>query len=122
MASHTFNVVYEDLGDGWVSARVPELPEVRTQGRSLDQARKMVRHAIALALEERHARAQEVPTVAWVLVEPIEIDDDGTPSDQPGAGEPVRADPGEQPKPGRHNEPVTDVWGTPLSEKRRRHR
>ena len=122
MPAHTFNVVYEDLGDGWVSARVPELAEVRTQGKSLEQARKMVRHAIALALEERHAREQEIPPVGWVLVEPIEIDADAAPDNEPRAGNPARPDPRKQPKPGRHNEQVTDVWGTPLSEKRRRDR
>ena len=38
----TFNVVFEDAGDGWVYAHVPELPEVQTQGEGLDDARVMV--------------------------------------------------------------------------------
>lgn len=46
--THTFNVVYEDAGDGWVYAHVPELPEVHTQSETLDQAREMARDAIAL--------------------------------------------------------------------------
>jgi predicted RNase H-like HicB family nuclease len=49
----TFNVVYEDAGNGWVYAHVPELPEVHTQGEGLDQARTMVRDAIELVLAER---------------------------------------------------------------------
>jgi hypothetical protein len=32
MSALRFNVVYEDAGDGWVYAHVPELPEVHTQG------------------------------------------------------------------------------------------
>ena len=47
VAALTFNVVFEDAGDGWVYAHVPELPEVQTQGADLDDARAMVRDAIA---------------------------------------------------------------------------
>jgi predicted RNase H-like HicB family nuclease len=62
MATHTFNAVFEDAGDGWVDADVPELPEVQTQGESLEQARKMVRDAIELVLEDRRARKEEIPS------------------------------------------------------------
>ena len=68
----TFNVVFEDAG-GWVYAHVPELPEVQTQGENLDDARAMVREAIALALEERSARGEGIPSKGWALVESIEI-------------------------------------------------
>jgi len=34
----TFYAVYQDAGDGWVYAHVPELPEVHTQGENLEQA------------------------------------------------------------------------------------
>ena len=61
MAAHTFNVVYEDAGDGWVYAHVPELPEVHTQGENLDQAREMIRDAITLVLDERRARGEAIP-------------------------------------------------------------
>ena len=61
MAAHTFSVVYEDAGDGWVYAHVPELPEVHTQGENLDQAREMVKDAIALVLDERRARSGAIP-------------------------------------------------------------
>lgn len=62
MGSLTFNVVYEDAGEGWVYAHVPELPEVHTQGEGLEQARAMVRDAIAVVLEERRARGEEIPS------------------------------------------------------------
>jgi predicted RNase H-like HicB family nuclease len=73
MAALTFNVVFEDAGDGWVYAHVPELPEVQTQGADLDDARTMVRDAIALVLEERRARDEPMPEPGWALVESVEI-------------------------------------------------
>jgi len=50
------NVVFEDAGDGWVYAHVPELAEVHTLGAGLDAGRVMVREAIGLALEDRRDR------------------------------------------------------------------
>jgi predicted RNase H-like HicB family nuclease len=73
MSAHRFNVIYEDAGDGWVYAHVPELPEVQTQGESLDHAREMVRDAIELVLEERRARGEAIPPTGWALVESVEI-------------------------------------------------
>lgn len=73
MSAHTFNVFYEDAGDGWVYAHVPEVPEVHTQGEMLDQAREMVRDAIALVLDERRARGETIPSTGWALVESVEI-------------------------------------------------
>jgi predicted RNase H-like HicB family nuclease len=68
-----FNVVYEDAGEGWVYAHVPELPEVHTQGESLERAREMVLDAISLVLEERRARGEPIPEPGWALVESVEI-------------------------------------------------
>jgi predicted RNase H-like HicB family nuclease len=73
MSGLTFNVVYEDAGEGWVYAHVPELPEVHTQGEGLDEARVMVRDAIELVLQERRARGESIPGTGWALVEPVEI-------------------------------------------------
>jgi predicted RNase H-like HicB family nuclease len=73
MPAHTFNVVYEDAGDGWVYAHVAELPEVHTQGETLNQAREMVRDAIELVLDERQARGETIPSTGWALVESVEI-------------------------------------------------
>lgn len=68
-----FNVVFEDAGEGSVYAHVPELPEVHTQGESLEEARAMVRDAIDLVLEERRARGEGLPQPGWALVERVEI-------------------------------------------------
>ena len=60
MSALRFNVVYEDAGDGWVYAHVPELPEVQTQGEDPEQARAMVLDAIAMVLDERRARGDVI--------------------------------------------------------------
>ena len=73
MSSRKFNVVYEDAGEGWVYAHVPELPEVHTQGEGLDQARTMVRDAIEMVLDERRERGEAIPQTGWALVEAVEI-------------------------------------------------
>lgn len=39
-------VVFEDAGDGWIMARVPELPGIITQGPDRDEARRMARSAV----------------------------------------------------------------------------
>ena len=64
---------YEDAGEGWIYAHVPELPEVHTQGKDLDEAREMVRDAIELVLDERRSRGEPIPEKGWALVEAIEV-------------------------------------------------
>lgn len=66
-------MVFEDAGDGWVYAHVPELPEVQSQGENLDQAREMVRDAIALVLDERRGWGEAIPAKGWAMVESVEI-------------------------------------------------
>lgn len=73
MSALTFHAVYENAGEGWIYAHVPELPEVHTQGKDLDEAREMVRDAIELVLDERRSRGEPIPEKGWVLVEPIEL-------------------------------------------------
>lgn len=73
MSALRFNVVFEDAGEGWVYAHVPELPEVQTQGEGIEQARTMVLDAIMMVLEERRARGETIPEPGWALVESIQI-------------------------------------------------
>ncbi len=73
MSALRFNVVYEDAGDGWVYVHVQELPEVHTQGETLDAAREMARDAIEMVLEDRRARGEAIPPTGWALVESVEI-------------------------------------------------
>lgn len=46
MSALKFNVAYEDAGEGWVYAHVPEL-------------------------EERRERGEAIPQTGWTLVEPV---------------------------------------------------
>lgn len=68
-----FTAVYERDEDDWIVVHVPELPEVHTQGRTLDEAREMVRHAIALEIQTRREHGEAIPATGWVLVEPVDI-------------------------------------------------
>ena len=52
-----YTVVYEEIEDGWVMARVPELPGAVTQGRDQDEAREMIKEAVELLLESYRANA-----------------------------------------------------------------
>jgi predicted RNase H-like HicB family nuclease len=68
-----FNVVYEDAGEGWVYAHVPELPDVQTHGEDLQHARAMVPDAISMVLEERRAGGELIPEPGWALVESVQV-------------------------------------------------
>jgi predicted RNase H-like HicB family nuclease len=43
--------VYQEIGGGWVVAIVPELPGAITRGKTLQEAREMIKEAVALLLE-----------------------------------------------------------------------
>ena len=68
-----FTAVYEAAEDGWVYAHVPELPEVHTQGKDLDEARAMVEDAIKLVLADRRERGEPIPETGWAIAEPIDV-------------------------------------------------
>jgi predicted RNase H-like HicB family nuclease len=68
-------VVYEDAGDGWIMASIPELPGVFSQGRTRDEARAMVRDALRemlLAWAQTGANAP-VTVPAGADSEPLEL-------------------------------------------------
>ncbi len=55
---HEYQVVYEQLDEGWVMAMVPELPGAVTQGQSMDEARANIKEAVELLLESYRENAQ----------------------------------------------------------------
>lgn len=60
-----FSVVYTPIEDGWVMARVPELPGAVTQGRDMDEAREMIQEAVELLLQSfRENAKKDVPSHA----------------------------------------------------------
>jgi predicted RNase H-like HicB family nuclease len=61
-----FTVIYEDAGDGWTMARIAEVPEIITQGATVEEARSMVQSALRDWLEfyvrdQAGGKALEVP-------------------------------------------------------------
>jgi predicted RNase H-like HicB family nuclease len=58
----SFTVVYEDVEDGWVMARVLEMPGAISQGRTREEARDNVRDALReLLLRHSNESAREPP-------------------------------------------------------------
>ncbi len=62
-----YEVVFQEVEDGWIMATVPDLPGAVTQGRDMDEARTMIKEAIELLLESYRANAkQDLPgTAVW---------------------------------------------------------
>ena len=62
-----YMVVYQTIEDGWIMATVPELPGAVTQGRTMKEAREMIKEAVELLLENyREHAAKETPkTATW---------------------------------------------------------
>jgi predicted RNase H-like HicB family nuclease len=60
-----YTVVYQPIEDGWIMATVLELPGAVTQGRTMKEAREMIKEAVALLLESyRENAAKEAPSNA----------------------------------------------------------
>ena len=57
-----YTVLYQTIEDGWIMATVPELPGAVTQGKSLSEARKMIKEAVELLLQSyRDNAAKDAP-------------------------------------------------------------
>ena len=57
-----YEVVYQEVEDGWIMASIPDLPGAVTQGRDMDEARAMIKEAVELLLESYCAHADaELP-------------------------------------------------------------
>lgn len=62
MMRHEFRVIYTPIQDGWIMAQAPELPGAVTQGRTMDEARVMIKEAVELLLESHRENAErDVP-------------------------------------------------------------
>ena len=64
---HEYAVVYEQGEDGWIVATVPELPGAVSQGRTMEEARFMIKDAVTLLLEVilEDAAKESSPTAIW---------------------------------------------------------
>jgi predicted RNase H-like HicB family nuclease len=68
-------IVYEDAGDGWIMAYVPEVPGVLTQGATMEHARAMIHSAVrdwlAHHIQDQCEKLSAVPK--GIHSEPLDI-------------------------------------------------
>ena len=57
----SYTVVLEPEAEGGFSVSVPALPEIATQGETVEEALASAREAIALVLTDRSERGEEIP-------------------------------------------------------------
>ncbi|HYU59335.1 MAG TPA: type II toxin-antitoxin system HicB family antitoxin [Solirubrobacterales bacterium] len=69
----TLTAVYEPAEEGWIAARVLEVPGINTCGRSIDEARDMVKDAVLLMLEHELQRGDTGPPLPHAVTEELEI-------------------------------------------------
>lgn len=62
-------IVYEDGGEGWIMARIPEVPGTFSQGRTREEARENVLDALQLMLSSHEGDRQADP----VNAEPLKL-------------------------------------------------
>ncbi len=72
--ARTYTVVLEPEAEGGFSVIVPALPEIHTQGETIDEATANAREAIALALEVRRDLGEEIPPNDSPRIERITVD------------------------------------------------
>lgn len=67
--------IYEHTDDGWWVASVPEIPGAVSQGRTLEEAREMIRDATSMLLEVRREDAEREAGEAGreVIREPLAL-------------------------------------------------
>jgi predicted RNase H-like HicB family nuclease len=56
---HEYTVIYQPIEDRWFMASVPELPGAVTQGRTLEDARDMIKEAVELLIESYRDNAKK---------------------------------------------------------------
>jgi predicted RNase H-like HicB family nuclease/DNA-binding Xre family transcriptional regulator len=71
--SGPFSAVYEHTDDGWWVVSVPEIPGAHSQGRTLDEAREMIRDAVRMLLEVRREDAERETAGREVIREPLAL-------------------------------------------------
>ena len=74
-ASGQLTAIYEHTDDGWWVVTVPEIPGAVSQGKTLDEAREMIRDATRMLLEVRREDAEREATEAGheVIREPLAL-------------------------------------------------
>jgi predicted RNase H-like HicB family nuclease len=52
-----YEVIFQEVEDGWIMATVPDLPGAVTQGKDMAEARAMIKEAVELLLESYRENA-----------------------------------------------------------------
>ena len=68
-----YTVVFQTVEDGWIMARAPEIPGAVSQGRTLEEARSMIKEAVELLLQCYREQA-ETDTPSDAIWETITVD------------------------------------------------
>lgn len=71
--SRSYAVILEPSSAGGFVVSVPALPEVGTQGETVEEALNMARDAIALALSVRHEEGNEIPPDDAPVLERVQV-------------------------------------------------
>lgn len=69
-ATLQLTIVYEDAGDGWIMASIPQVPGTRSQGRTREEARENVIDALRVMLAGDDRELVAGPTAN---TEPLEL-------------------------------------------------
>lgn len=69
----TYTAIFERGDDGWIVATCPEVPGAITQGRTMDEAREMLRDAIHEMLEIMREDAEKELEGRNVVREALEV-------------------------------------------------
>ena len=64
MATRRYKVIYDRDETGWWVATIPSVPGCLTQGKTLEQARRRIREALSLYVEDRAASTVNTTVVA----------------------------------------------------------
>jgi len=71
MKEYNYTVFYEPAEDGGYIVHVPAIPEICTEGETLDEARLMAEDAIRLVIESNLERGEPIPEDVVIKQEPI---------------------------------------------------
>jgi len=68
-----FTAIYEYTGDGRCKAVCPEIPGAVSQGRTIEEAREMLKDAIRELCAARRQKVALEPSQAIKVLEPLEL-------------------------------------------------
>lgn len=68
-----YTAIFEQGDDGWIVATCPEVPGAITQGRTMDEAREMLRDAVHEMLEVMREDAEKELEGRDVVREALEV-------------------------------------------------